>query len=509
MSDRSKWALLFALVALLAPFAAAEDKAEELYRRYRALRLKEDYSTARFRILRSLGEVDTPTSRQVLLKILKSTRSGDERVICCHSLGKVADLETARDWLKWVSKKSDPVLYQALTDGLAATTRLEVHGWICAEAFAGARPQLECALAEALVVLELPDAAETLRRLWARTSVRQDQVATAAAVLRALGRIGQATEFLPRAATHPAVSVRAAAAAVWPLLKSPPPELHELMADSSARVRREAVAAIGEAKREAFVPDLIHLLETDARLRNRYTAYVALKRISGRDFSFDTSTWRAWWKDRENQDPNAFPTPRKYTYARYYGFGVFTDRVVFVVDVSGSMNWSFHKTPKRIEVARRELARVIHELTPKSLFNVVVYSTKVKAWQPKEAEANPKNVSKALQWAERALADPDGDTHTFEALEDVFAHNPQFDTVFFLSDGWPSHGDYTSNEGIIAAVRTWNRERGATLNTIALTLENVDRGHPQSSTAKLNEMKAFLRQLAAATGGECKAITNG
>ena len=73
----------------------------------------------------------------------------------------------------------------------------------------------------------------------------------------------------------------------------------------------------------------------------------------------------------------------------------------------------------------------------------------------------------------------------------------------------PSDGDYISNEGMVAAVRTWNRERGAVMNTIALTLENVDLGHPHSSRAKLNEMKAALRQLAGATGGECKVITNG
>ncbi|MHC4223970.1 MAG: hypothetical protein ACYSUN_08270, partial [Planctomycetota bacterium] len=86
--------------------------------------------------------------------------------------------------------------------------------------------------------------------------------------------------------------------------------------------------------------------------------------------------------------------------------------------------------------------------------------------------------------------------------------NPNFDTIFFLSDGWPTHGDYISNEGIIAAVRVWNRDRDAVVHTIALTLENVDRGHPHSSTRKLNEMKEFLRQLAAATGGECKAVAS-
>jgi hypothetical protein len=410
--------------------------------------------------------------------------------------------------------KSKPVLLQAFADALSRTTALDAHKWLAGDALRNAKPPLLWALVEAQVALADPNAIPALTEIFTVWSKRKDGAEIAAAAVRGLGAIGgrQSVATLLAAAEHPDTKIRRAAAQAIPphtsLTDKLTVALRDLVRGSDARVRRAAYRGIGKAKLEALIPDLIIALESDPRLRNRQVAYVSLKRISGRDFSHDAPAWRRWWKDRENEEPGAFGAARKYTYARYYGFGVHTDRVVFVVDVSGSMNWSYHFSPKRIEVARRELDRVIREIHGKSLFNVVVYASKVKAWQRSEVEASPANVTRALKWAQMMLADPDGDTHTYQALEKTFLHNPNFDTIFFLSDGWPTHGDYISNEGIIAAVRVWNRDRDAVVHTIALTLENVDRGHPHSSTRKLNEMKEFLRQLAAATGGECKAVAS-
>ena len=104
------------------------------------------------------------------------------------------------------------------------------------------------------------------------------------------------------------------------------------------------------------------------------------------------------------------------------------------------------------------------------------------------------------------LAKPSGDTHTFRALEKAFERNPQFDTIYFLSDGNPSDGDYISPEGIVYSVRAWNRYRRARINTIALTLENVDRGHPNEPTNSLVRMKELMRELARTTGGETTVV---
>ena len=53
-----------------------------------------------------------------------------------------------------------------------------------------------------------------------------------------------------------------------------------------------------------------------------------------------------------------------------------------------------------------------------------------------------------------------------------------------------------------------SRNRRARINTIALTLENVDRGHPNEPTRSLGRMKEFMRELAQQTGGKTTAVTN-
>jgi hypothetical protein len=422
----------------------------------------------------------------------------------------VADLETVKEWAKWMEKHPESPLPQAFADGLSKISRPEIREWLAGEAFSLKKPETLWAIAEAQVVLICPEAVPALVALYDRWSEHRDGGSVAAAAVRALGAIGgeEADAILGRAAAHEEAVVRRAAASAVPLQEPLTEELRgairRLVRDDHEAVRRALYTALGEAKLEDFLPPLIEALENDPRLRNRHVAYLALKAITGQDFSYDSATWRQWYKDRKAGGLK----PRTYTYARYYGFGVHTDRVVFVVDVSGSMRWSYHKRPKRIEVARRELARVIREIPPKSLFNVIVYATKVRCWQKSEVEATRGNVAKALRWSERMLAEPEGDTYAYDALERTFTNNPRFDTIFFLSDGWPSHGEYISTEGIIAAVKSFNRDRDAVLHSIALTLENVDRGHPQSSTARLREMKKFLQRLAAATGGECKSIEN-
>ncbi|HEX5139029.1 MAG TPA: VWA domain-containing protein, partial [Planctomycetota bacterium] len=250
---------------------------------------------------------------------------------------------------------------------------------------------------------------------------------------------------------------------------------------------------------DAVVPELVGLLGDQARLRTRETARLALKGICGRDFGHDASAWKEWLRTRGSGDASA--AARKITFAQYYGVSVNSDRVLFLVDVSGSMRWPW-RDPKRIDVARKELVRVLREMPPGSLFNVILFSTKVRAWQDEEVAADPCNVEAAIAWAERNLKDPEGDTCTYAALERAFSRNPRFDTIFLLSDGQPSHGPFASPEGILASVKVWNRYRGAVINTVGLTLE--DCGMP--TTEDLRLMKSFVQRLAGSTGGECRIV---
>jgi len=503
-----RWRVLVWLAALGVSAAAGPDEtARRLWSEYQQLRGDEGWKAfdRRLDILRGLGSCDCDRARDALLKLVRMSRSGDERLLAILSLGKIADLDAARTVLKTIERHPEPALSQAFADAFGATPDPEILAWLGGEALETKQPEALRACIEALGNDGAIDAAPRIVEIW-KSSKDVDVLHEA---VRTLGRVGGpgAREVILAAASNGDWRVRLAAAGALPGMSTGDEQalaaVRALLLDPAPCVRRAAIAAVGAAKLDASAPDLIELLAQDPRLRTREAAREALKKLSGRDYGHDAQAWREWLRVRAEAG-NGEPE-RRITFAQYYGVPVASDRVLFLVDVSGSMSWPWRREPKRIDVARSELVRVIRELRPESLFNVILFSTRVRSWQKGEVPAEPKNVDAAIRWAERNLRDPEGDTYTYDALQEAFERNPEFDTIFLLSDGQPSHGPYASPEGILESVKVWNRYRGAVIHTVGLTLEDMDRGMPNLAE-DLKLMKSFVERLAATTGGECKII---
>jgi len=480
--------------AALAQVPSKDEQAEQKLRTYLEFRRDDAMFQGRMRIIRELGALDTPTARKGLLKILRMARTRDESVIAILAIGRNARLDGVQKLVATVAKKPEPACVEALADSLGRVVDSKAREWLVDGAFQQRKPEILYAVAMAQTGVADPDAAPSLIALYDK-SKSIDVKYAAICGLGALDADG-VKDKLDEAAKHEDWHVRLGVAQA-------PTHAKQMLDDPSPTVRQTAAGTCARLKIADAAAPLIRLVEADPRLRTRYDASRALKAISGKDFGLDVARWRRWRKEQEGT-----AKPGTITVARYYNFGVYSDRVLFVVDVSGSMNWSFHFKPKRIEVARRQLDGVLRTIDKRSLVNVMVYSDKVRVWQKKEVVADEKNIQRALAWSDKKLARPEGDTHTFAALEKAFEHNPEFDTIYFLSDGYPSDGDYISPEGICYSVRAWNRYRRARINTIALTLENVDRGHPNEATSSLRRMKDFMRELARQTDGQTTAVTN-
>jgi HEAT repeat protein len=494
-------------IALLSAAAAAgpDEDAKRLWSEYQQLRPMVGWKAfdRRLEILRALGGCDCGSARKTLLQLARTSRSGDERLLSILSLGRILDLDTAKELLRLVERRPEPAITQALADAFAGAKRPDVVAWLGGEALDTKQPDVLRACLEALAALKTPEAAAKVLAIHGSS---KDPVLLHEAV-RALGSMGGpgARTALLSAASHADFRVRLAAAEVLPACASGDGPMlaavRALLQDAEPVVRRAAIAAAKGAMLDAVVPDLVDLLEKDPRLRTLEAVRLALKKLCDRDFGHDASAWREWLKTRGDPATAA----RAITFAQYYGVSVNSDRILFVVDVSGSMSWPWRKEPKRIDVARSELVRVLKEMPKGSLFNVILFSTKVRPWREAEVPADARNVQAAIAWAERNLKDPEGDTYVYDALEEAFSRNPQFDTIFLLSDGQPSHGPYASPEGILACVKVWNRYRGAVVNTVGLTLESLDRGMPNLAE-DLRLMKMFVQSLAAGTGGECRLV---
>ena len=189
----------------------------------------------------------------------------------------------------------------------------------------------------------------------------------------------------------------------------------------------------------------------------------------------------------------------------YYGIETYSNRIVYVLDVSGSMA-SAHAAPGRavqgnevakVDAAKRELIRSLKSIPAKGFFTIIVYNDLIKVWQPKLVKATPANKTKAEEFVGGLTAAQS--TNIYGALEACFklagmgASDKRYDlgadTIFLLSDGSPTKSDGTldSTEKILVACREWNRLKRVTIHCIG-----IGKAHNG----------AFLGALAAENGGQ-------
>ncbi|MBI5435449.1 MAG: HEAT repeat domain-containing protein [Planctomycetes bacterium] len=182
--------------------------------------------------------------------------------------------------------------------------------------------------------------------------------------------------------------------------------------------------------------------------------------------------------------------------------------IIFVIDVSGSMeNMVVEKdrfvdgnypSMMRIDICKTELARTIDRLEPNVRFNILSFATAVKPWKKDLVDASPANKLAARDWVLRLEAIggnskddlarvgltgsaglDGGQTNTFGALMAALGvpergspveatYAVKVDTVFFLSDGRPSTGDYVDTDDILREILRANELRKIVLHTIAI-----------------------------------------
>ena len=304
------------------------------------------------------------------------------------------------------------------------------------------------------------------------------------------------------------------------------------------QVRASAILALGRVRsRDAIAPLIARMQVEEGRLLADIGE--ALANITGRDFGQRTEGWVRFWE----QFGDRFQIPTDEDLARlraaqaeraefynppgsvsYHGISTPSRSILFVIDVSGSMENEViererfadgeYPSFERIDIVKTELLRTIENLEPYVKFNVFAFATEVETWKGRLVSANVLNKSSSMEWVERldAIGGPSqedlagaglsgsanleaGKTNTYGALMAALGVAGQglkdehyevgVDTIFFLSDGRPSHGKFVDVHDILREVRTANDLRKVVIHTIAL-------GEFQ---------KSFMRQLAGQNGG--------
>lgn len=304
-------------------------------------------------------------------------------------------------------------------------------------------------------------------------------------------------------------------AAVLPLLDS-----------NEWQVRSSAIQCLGRLRvKEAIEPLIERLKKDEGRLREE--AKLALQRTTGFEYEDDAGQWQRWWdnvkatftvpteaelakrkavKDNAN---TAYAGNDKKT-VDFAGVKTKSRHVLFVIDISGSME-DLIAEPKnfklkdrsyrsfiKVEIVKDELCRTVDALEPYVRFDILTFATDVKFWKGTLIAANIVNKSAAKEFIMRlqpiggasqnfkaksglsgSAGLAGGKTNTYGALMAAFdstnvsagydrRYTSDIDTMFFLSDGVPSTGDYVEKDDILAEVRRVNSLRKIVINTISI-----------------------------------------
>jgi predicted nucleic acid-binding Zn-ribbon protein len=131
---------------------------------------------------------------------------------------------------------------------------------------------------------------------------------------------------------------------------------------------------------------------------------------------------------------------------RFAGIALTGKRVVFLVDMSGSMDEVAYKVPApdKWPSVRRTLLQIMRSLPDLEKYQVILFSSKVSyllgtdgAWLDYDARTSPTRVEEEMK-----KISPDGGTNMYDAFRACFALRPKgLDTIYLLSDGLPNQGE--------------------------------------------------------------------
>lgn len=335
--------------------------------------------------------------------------------------------------------------------------------------------------------------------------LEHDDPVTRADAAWALGRIG---ELPPEAEARllpmlrgDAVSLRVNAARALAGASSDLAHaaLLDALNDTFWSVRAAAVAALVKQRRAASLGPLVDLMEKeDSRVREEIAA--GLAELTGRDFGENPPSWRHWLEDQ----PTDFALPTREealrelaaaeaarraqpadTVTDYHGIPIPRGGVVFVLDVSGSMNelWDTTTTEgtTRYQHFSGQLQKALSKLPGGTRFDIVVFASGAHLWRPELVPGSKDNIEEAKRFLQQNSAF--GGTNIYEALGVALSvHDVQ--TVYLLTDGDPTVG-VTNPSTIIQRIARRNRDLGVVIHTLAAGEVSAE----------------FLADLAAANGG--------
>jgi HEAT repeat protein len=454
-----------------------------------------------------IANLETEEAAKALLRLYKTEKDYDIRVFMLETLPTADGREAAKGMLKLLARERDALLRQLLREGLLSLRTRASAGVILDEGLSHKDAGIRADAARTLGALRWKKA---LKPLLAVTRDRKENPRLAA--VEALGGLAVAEVIEPLLDLASKKDDVTAVSALWALgetgledARIPDLALERLRESRKDPMRIQAAELLGRLGDARAVPDLLGLLghktwalrgasiralagirakEAVEPLIGRLEketgrlaedAAEALFLVTGVDIGVKAALWRDWWeKNGEGFEPAPLlrrgePKGPSSTRAAYHSIPVVSKRVIFLLDVSGSMSAPMEsddmaREGSRLDFCREEMIRTIRGLNRDVRFNVLVFGTSVVAQGKSLVPASKANQGKAGAFL-RGL-EPAGATNLADALETAF-RDDDVDTIYLLSDGEPTVGRILGTAELRRWVRRANGPRRIVLHTIS------------------------------------------
>ncbi|MDP7062530.1 MAG: VWA domain-containing protein [Planctomycetota bacterium] len=255
----------------------------------------------------------------------------------------------------------------------------------------------------------------------------------------------------------------------------------------------ECLAVLRRNLSDDQIPYLINLMDASTG-RPANEAVAMLQKITGYRIANDSRTWKFFYLKHK---ADGTPFRRKddgsteESSLSYMGVPIFSERIAFAIDSSGSMNERMRDTSgdTRSTRANNELIHLLPRLPDEARFNVLFFDGEVHPFAEGLIPIDADVQAAVDVFCQDNL--PDGGTNIFAALDSAFSQEG-VEEIVLLTDGSPSMGELVDPIDILARVQRYNRWRGVRVSAVALR-----------APAKSH---AFLNRLARENQGVCKVL---
>lgn len=284
-----------------------------------------------------------------------------------------------------------------------------------------------------------------------------------------------------------------------------------LIRDKVWQVRSAAAFALATMRCKAVIPSLIQGL--DAELKRKQDPWAmdvrlhkVLEGLTGQSVARGgIAPWKEFWKaEGASFTVRKTPAPgeekqQNDRYKKFFDLTIESDRVLFVLDFSGSMaepmqlkaegttaGGAAGTVTTKAELVVKELKKLVMSLPDGALCNFVVFSSDVRIWR---AEGNrPALVKLDDESRDDLLGNfldglrPNGPTNLYDALQAALGfggrglydkyYGAGFDTLYVITDGAPTAGPITDKAEIRKRVREANQLRKIAIHCITFGDKN-------------------------------------